>query len=88
MLKIKQLHLDAKIPTRAHPTDSGLDLYAYLPDGNIVLPKIDICGYSSILIPTGIAIGLPQALTIVTESDGTKYTLIKEAQFKLFFFNV
>ena len=28
VLKIKKLHPDAHIPTRAHPTDAGMDLYA------------------------------------------------------------
>lgn len=41
MLKIKKLYPDSKIPTRAYPTDSGLDVYAYLPDGDVkLLPVI------------------------------------------------
>lgn len=28
MLKVKRLHENAILPTRAHPTDAGLDLYA------------------------------------------------------------
>lgn len=31
-IKIKMLYNDAKIPTRAYPTDSGLDLFAYKVD--------------------------------------------------------
>lgn len=27
-IQVKQLHVDAKIPTRSHDTDAGLDLYA------------------------------------------------------------
>lgn len=37
MLKIKKLHFDTIEPTRAYPTDSGLDVYAYLPDGDVIL---------------------------------------------------
>ena len=105
MLKIKKLYPDSKIPTRAYPTDSGLDLYAYLPDGDVkLLPVIskgktitveDIPGEGrfvdiedrviqqfSVTIPTGIAIELPQTRTVVLESDGTKYTLVQEAQIR------
>lgn len=28
VLKIKKLHPDAHVPTRAHDTDAGMDLYA------------------------------------------------------------
>lgn len=90
MLKIKKLYPDSKIPTRAYPTDSGLDLYAYLPDGDLILPGISICACDgtnniknrSITIPTGIAIELPQTRTVVLESDGTKYTLVQESQIR------
>lgn len=55
-IRIKQLHPTATIPTRAKPGDSGLDLYANLPDGPVWLSpgerhKFDI----------GIAIELPPA---------------------------
>ena len=30
VLKIKKLHPDAHVPTRAHDTDAGMDLYALL----------------------------------------------------------
>ena len=90
MLKIKKLYPDSKIPTRAYPTDSGLDLYAYLPDGDLILPGISICACDStnniknrsITIPTGIAIELPQARTIILDSDNTRYTLLEEAQIR------
>ena len=55
MLKIKLLHPDAKVPTRANATDAGLDLYAldhpdfgtYISPGNIAVLR------------TGIAISIP-----------------------------
>lgn len=41
MLKIQKLYPNTIEPTRAYPTDSGLDLYAYLPDGDVkLLPVI------------------------------------------------
>lgn len=83
MLKIKKLYPDAKVPTRAYPTDSGLDLYAYLPDTVITLPATGYRGAKySICIPTGIAIQLPQAPMTVIEQDGTKYKLVQEAQIR------
>ena len=49
-IKIKKLHPDAMIPTRAHETDAGLDLYAledtYFHD-------------ETKLIKTGIAVDIP-----------------------------
>jgi dUTP pyrophosphatase len=77
MLKIKKLYPDSQIPIRAYPTDSGLDLYAYLPDGAVSIQSLKNC-----VIPTGIAIQLPQVTTVVTEQSGEKYTLVKEAQIR------
>lgn len=50
-LKIKKLHPDAIIPTRAHATDAGLDLYA-LEDALIVNGETQ-------LVKTGIAVDIP-----------------------------
>lgn len=77
MLKVKQLHSDSKIPTRAYSTDSGLDLYAYLPNGDIALYL-----NTPVVVPTGIAVELPQDKTVITDIDNTKYTLVKEAQIR------
>lgn len=50
-INIKKLHPDAITPTRSHPHDAGLDLYALentiIPDGETVLVK------------TGIAVDIP-----------------------------
>lgn len=56
MLKVKLLHPDAKVPTRANPTDAGLDLCAITEDGGIA--RIE-GGYRKI-VSTGIAISIPQ----------------------------
>ena len=51
-LQIKQLHPQATIPTYAHPTDAGLDLFA--------IKSQEILPGETQLIKTGIAIALPQ----------------------------
>jgi dUTP pyrophosphatase len=53
-LKIKRIVADAKLPERATDGASGLDLCAFLPDGDIVL------GIDPVRVPTGIAIELPE----------------------------
>jgi len=50
-LNVQCIYPDAQIPTRAYPTDSGLDLYAQ--DDGWIEPK------SSLAVSTGIAIQLP-----------------------------
>lgn len=51
MLKIKLLHPDAKVPTRANPTDAGLDMYS-LNDHTIRNGKVS-------LVRTGISMAVP-----------------------------
>lgn len=48
-LKIKKLHPDATMPTRAHPTDAGIDIYA---SETVVVTN-------GTKIPTGIAVDIP-----------------------------
>lgn len=52
MLKVKLLHPDAKVPTRANPTDAGLDLYS--------VEQWDIRPGGRFQIPTRIAISIPE----------------------------
>lgn len=67
-LKIVKLYEDAIIPTRAYPTDSGLDLYAYIPEVNVVDIEgvglktrcIQLQPQEYLAIKTGIAISLPE----------------------------
>lgn len=54
-MKFKKTHQDAITPVRQKRGDSGLDLHACLPDGPVWL----VSG-ASLLIPTGIAIELPE----------------------------
>lgn len=51
-LKIKKVHPDAKLPTKAHSTDLGYDLYAN--------QDIEIWHGSTVKISTGIAVGFPK----------------------------
>lgn len=51
-LRIKKIHDDARIPTRAHHDDAGIDLYSY--KDHIVLP------HDTYLIPTGIALQIEE----------------------------
>ena len=50
-LNVMLLNEKAKVPNRANPTDSGLDLYA--------TERIEIEPHSSAIVPTGIAVDLP-----------------------------
>ena len=50
-LKIKKLHPDSTIPTRAHETDAGLDIYA--------LEDTYIQSTHASLVSTGIAVDIP-----------------------------
>lgn len=52
-LKVKRLHPQAQLPTRATPGAAGLDLYACLPDGDLLL------GPDPVRVPTGIALEVP-----------------------------
>jgi dUTP pyrophosphatase len=53
-LRIKKTNPDAILPTRAKPGDSGLDLYACLPEGPVHIRAGDRMRISS-----GVAIELP-----------------------------
>lgn len=52
-LKVQRLHPEARIPTRATAGASGLDLYACLPDGDVVL------GPDPVRVPAGVALEFP-----------------------------
>ena len=53
VLKVCRLHPDAQLPVRATEGASGLDLYAYLPDGDLVL------GPDPVRVSTGVALEVP-----------------------------
>lgn len=51
-LQIERIHPEAKLPSRAHPQDAGLDIYAC---ENISIPP-----YSQAAIATGLKLAIPQ----------------------------
>ena len=65
-VKFKKLYDNAKLPERAHPTDAGMDLYAYnfskFCDGKLIngyeLP-INLQPASRVLIKCGFAMSIP-----------------------------
>lgn len=50
-IKIKKLHEDAIIPTYAHTSDAGADIYA--------IEDIDIPPHKTVIVKTGIAVSIP-----------------------------
>ena len=59
-LKIKRLHPKAKLPTRATPGSTGLDVFACI-DGE---GTVRLMGTQPKLIPTGIAIEVPRGYDV------------------------
>lgn len=65
-VKIKRLADTSIIPTRAHVSDAGLDLYAHLPDakfhewGGNEVNGIKIRPGETVMIHTGIAMAIPE----------------------------
>jgi dUTP pyrophosphatase len=57
-LRVKRLHPDARVPEGATLGASGLDLYAYLPDGDLTL-TVD-----PQRVPTGVAIEFPPGFDV------------------------
>jgi len=65
-LKIKKLHPDAKLPTFAHATDAGMDLYAV---AETVIPA-----QGRVLVPTGLAMAIPDGYVgLVWDKSGISY---------------
>lgn len=51
-LKVKKIHPAAKIPTRAHHDDAGLDIYCY--------EAVTLLPHQTVKVPTGVAYGVPE----------------------------
>lgn len=62
-LKVKRLHIDAKLPTRAHHDDAGLDIYCY--------ETITIPPYQTVKVPTGIAYEVPDGYCVFAWDKGS-----------------
>ena len=66
-LKVQRLHEDAILPTRAHDTDAGLDLYAAEQVGIPVLGRN--------LVGTGIAVAIPEGhVGYITPRSGLAFS--------------
>lgn len=63
VLKVKKLHPDAKIPTRAHHDDAGLDVYCY---ETIILPP-----HKTVKVSTGIAYEVPDGYCVFAWDKGS-----------------
>jgi len=50
-IKIKRVHKDARLPTRAHEDDAGLDLYS--------IKTVDFRPGQGGMVPTGVAVAVP-----------------------------
>ncbi|HML39499.1 MAG TPA: hypothetical protein PKD23_02340 [Bellilinea sp.] len=61
-LRIARLRPDATLPTRKHPEDAGLDLYAVEP--------VTVAPHSFAIVPTGITIEIPQGLVGLIKPKG------------------
>lgn len=61
-LKIKKLHPEAKLPTYAHPSDAGMDLYT--------VEAFTIAPSAHHLVPTGVAIVIPDGYTALVWDKG------------------
>lgn len=63
MMKVKRLHPDAILPSRAHDTDAGLDVYS--------LDSLCIFAQGDAIIRTGFSMSLPDGwVAIVKEKSG------------------
>ncbi|MCD8211086.1 MAG: dUTP diphosphatase [Prevotella sp.] len=70
VLKIKKLKEDTRIPTKAHPTDAGFDLYADIQQ------PISIGAFKNEKIGTGVAIELEEGtfgMIVARSGLATKY---------------
>lgn len=66
-LKIKKLHPDARVPTRAHADDAGMDLYCY--EGFTLAPG------QRLSVGTGIAFEIPVGYVgLIWEKSGLSHT--------------
>lgn len=59
IIEFFKTHANAKTPTRANPSDAGLDVYARLCERGILIEAGD-----SVVIPTGIKIGVPHGFML------------------------
>ncbi len=62
-LKIKKLHPNAIVPTRAHHDDAGVDVYAY---EETIIPS-----HTTVKVPTGISYEIPEGYCLFAWDKGS-----------------
>ena len=72
VLKVRRLHPEVQLPVRATEGASGLDVYACLPDGDMVL------GPDPVRVPTGVALEMLSGSSHVAHSFSCQ-ALLSEA---------
>ncbi len=63
-----RLRPDAKLPSRKHPTDAGIDLYAGAP--------VEIAANSFAIVPTGICVDIPAGYVGLLKPKGRSNHLL------------
>ena len=61
---IARLRPDARIPTRKHPADAGLDLYA--------VEAVTLAPHSVGIVPTGITLEIPAGVVALIKTQGAQ----------------
>lgn len=62
-LKVKKLHPEARLPTRAHHDDAGLDIYC--------CESITLQPHTTVKVPTGIAYEVPDGYCVFAWDKGS-----------------
>ena len=68
-LKVYKLRPNAKVPTRAHDTDAGVDLYYCAPER--MLQKMPIFPGETILLGTGIKVEIPRGYMLEVKNKSS-----------------
>ncbi len=61
-IRIARLRPDAVLPTRKHPADAGLDVYA--------VEKVEIAPHSFTIVPTGVTVEIPAGFVGLLKPKG------------------
>jgi len=67
-LRVARLRPDALLPTRKHPEDAGLDLYA--------VEAVTVAPFSLRIVPTGITVDIPAGMTGLLKPKGRSNHLL------------
>jgi dUTP pyrophosphatase len=65
ILQYSKVHAQALAPSRAHPSDAGLDVF-YCPPGMRQESNVVLRPGQNIILPTGLKFGIPHGYALVT----------------------